>query len=138
MMAKLSREELEEIVERDLPGYTLAPEEEGADQRATEAKPDVAAPEIGELREKYLGDNNEIDADATRGDADDARAETNGPDADSDEGGVDDADEPSAENTDDEIVTVRPKGPADPFDHAARPKTIVVSGKDRRIIGSQG
>ena len=113
-MAKMSKRELDEIVKRDLPGYDVLRREPADAPEGTTAEPDEVAPSIDELRRKYLGEGDEDDA----ADAPPPAAE--------------------ADNTDDEIITVVPKKPADPFDHAARPKTVVVSGKDKRVIGSQG
>jgi hypothetical protein len=124
-MAKLSKQEIEEIVERDMPGYKVVRHEEGVDERGAQAEPDEVAPNIETLREKYLGDAENIAENENSG-ANDAAPE-------------DEADEnDNADNADDAIVAVQPKEPGDPFGHASRPKTIVVSGKDRRIIGSQG
>jgi hypothetical protein len=128
-MAKLSKQEIEEIVQRDMPGYKVVHHEEGTDERAVEASPDEVAPDIDTLREKYLGDSENTAAEGNNPDgegSEPAPVETENH-TDSDE-----------ENTDDAIVAVQPEQTSDPFDHAARPKTIVVSGKDRRVIGSQG
>jgi hypothetical protein len=117
-MAKLSKEEIEEIVERDMPGYKVVQHEEGTDERAPEAGVDEVAPDIDTLREKYLG-------------------KTENPGHEADTSPTTDADDDEAD-ADDAIVAVQPNETADAFDHAARPKSIVVSGKDRRVIGSQG
>lgn len=116
-MARLKREEIEEIVERDLPGYKIVPESE-TEARPVRAEPDEAGADIEALRRKYFGEE--------------ALA--------SDSASVSDADEPedSEENADDALIAVQPEKATDPYDHTARPKTVVVSGKDRRIIGSQG
>jgi hypothetical protein len=130
-MAKLSREEIEHIVERDMPGYKVVEHQEGVDEREVQAAPDEVAPDIETLRQKYLGD------------ADGAREESNpGNDADdttenSADPNRDDANDDD-DSTEDSIIAVQPKETADPFDHVGRPKAVVVSGKDRRIVGSQG
>lgn len=108
----LSKQELEEIIERDMPGYALAYEAAPAGDRAAAVAPDDVGPDIAALREKFLGDA------PMRAGAGDAAADT----ADSD----------------DQIVAVRPKDSRDPFDHGGRPKTVVVSGRDRRVVGRQG
>jgi hypothetical protein len=113
-MSKLPREELERIIERDAPGHTLATPQEGQDERSTRAEPEESSPDIAQLRRKYLGE--EAAADAAEG----ADAGTGGAEAE------------------DEIVPVQRTDAADPWDHESRPKTIVVSGKDKKIIGSQG
>jgi hypothetical protein len=115
-MGPMPDDELEQIIEHDAPGYTLArprgPDDEAAGrERGVSAEPEETSPDIDALRRKYLGD----DADA----------------AEADVGALDD-------ESDDEIVAVRPANPSDPFDQPARPKTVVVSGKDKRIVGQQG
>src|SRR5215204_5568683 len=107
-MEQLSRQELEAIIERDLPDHELVTvEREPTDQAPVEA--DEAGEDIDALRERFLG----------RTDASDA------PEAG------------DARNEHDLIVAVRPKRQGDPYDHLARPKTVIVSGRDRRVIGSQ-
>jgi hypothetical protein len=122
-MSKLPRDELESIIERDAPGHTLASPPEGQEARSTRAEPEESSPDIAALREKYLGESAARDT-----------AEEGAPSAGADQPdtGV------SAEEPDDEIVPVQRTDAADPWDHESRPKTIVVSGKDKRIIGSQG
>jgi hypothetical protein len=110
-MARLPKREIEKIVERDMPGYTVVQQGAEGEDRARPAEPDETAPDIGALRQKYLG-----------------------PDAASDEDAPDD----DSPNTDDEIVVVQRKGAADRFGGQGRPKTVVVSGKSRKVIGSQG
>jgi hypothetical protein len=118
-MARLSKKELDKIVKRDLPGYTVVSRGDSGVDKAPGAEADSVAPSIDELRQKYLGES--------AGDEDAADSPASG------------SGNPGAEeNTDDEIVTVQPKKAGDPYDHAARPKTIIVSGKDGRVIGSQG
>ena len=108
----MKKDEIEKIVKRDLPGYKVASKTD-TDTQPARAQPDEAGPDIDALKKKYLGK----DAPA----ADDAGEE-----------GVE------QENTDDALVAVQPDNPADPYDHGARPKTVVVSGKEGRIVGSQG
>jgi hypothetical protein len=116
-MASLSDDELNEIIERDMPGHRLvrrAGDERADSGNAAPDQVDDVSPDLAELREKYLGES-----------ADAASADT----ADS---------TPKPRNTDDEIVIVEPKERTDPLDHGSRPKAIVVSGKERRVIGYQG
>ena len=112
-MGPMPDDELEQIIEQDAPGYTLARphgrDDEAARERAVSAAPEETSPDIDALRRKYLGDDADLEADI---------------------GAPDDSD--------DEIVAVRPANPSDPFDQPARPKTVVVSGKDKRIVGQQG
>jgi hypothetical protein len=123
-MERIPEDELERIIERDAPGYTLARPREGEDERVVRAEPEETSPDIETLRKKYLGDAESADA------ADDAGESAN---LDSE-----DAESPTENTAEDEIVAVRPKKPGDPYDQPARPKTVVVSGKDRRIVGRQG
>ena len=120
-MAKMNKRELDDIVKRDMPGFDVVSREPAEAAADAASVPAEAAPSIDQLRRKYLGDDA---AEEAADSPDSPPAKRRGA-----------KDEP---NTDDEIVTVRPTGPADPFDHAARPKTVVVSGKEKRIIGSQG
>jgi hypothetical protein len=116
MARRIPKRELDQIVDRDMPGYTVVERatETGAEDRgAAGPASDVVAPGIEELRRKYLG------ADAAE--ATDAVEEA--------------ADNPG---TEDEIIVVEPKESADRHGGASRPKTVIVSGKDRRIVGSQG
>ena len=112
----MKKKELEKIIERDAPGYTLAGGSEGQDERAANAEPEETSPDIDELRQAYLGEP-EVEASSDAPEATDAGD-----------------DEPE-----DQIVAIRPTAEAtDPFDATARPKTVVVSGKEKRIVGRQG
>ena len=130
-MAQLSHNELQEIIDQDLPGYRVV-------ERLTHAedtprpKADRSGPSISKLREKYLG------ARRTAGSRDDSENAESGdaPGASDEPGGTESDDDP--ENAEDSIVVVERAETSDPFDHRSRPKTVVVSGKDRRVIGSQG
>jgi hypothetical protein len=118
-MARLSDEELNKIIERDMPGHRLVRRKGdepagGGDAAASERAVDDVSPDLAELKQKYLGDS---------GGGADAAADAQGP---------------PAENTDDEIVIVEPKGRTDPLDHGSRPKAVVVSGAERKVIGYQG
>jgi hypothetical protein len=112
-MEPLSKQELEEIIERDLPGHELASDET---YPADAPRVDAEEPglDIAALRERFLG---------SAAGADDIAA-------------LDAA--PAAVNEHDQVVAVRPKNGGDPFDQRARPKTVVISGRDRRVVGRQG
>jgi len=112
-MARLGDDELESIIQRDMPGYKVVSRGGGAAAGAPMPEPDEVAPDIDELRAKYLGEQ------APGAAAADGESEA---DAEADE----------------EIVTVGPESTADPFDPGARPKKVIVSANSRRIIGSQG
>lgn len=107
-MASLSRQELEEIIERDLPGYMLVQHEPAVDSVVAPTEAEEVAPDITQLRKKLGVEDHEPDEDEEASAADVA------------------------------IVAVQPKTIGDPFDLQAEPKTVVVSATERRIIGSQG
>lgn len=123
-MARLSDSDLEEIITRDLPGHKIVHRKSAkpdADDEAAEARPaDEVSPDIDELRSKYLGDV----------------AAHEGQDGGTDDGA--DAADASDDDAEDEIVMVEPRQRDDPLDHGSRPKAVVVSGKERRVIGYQG
>lgn len=110
-MEPFSKQELEAIIERDLPGHELVSEDVNPADHVPASAPDEAGAGIAALRQKFLGD----------------AAPPSGADA-----------APGPVNEHDQIVAVRPKNAGNPYDHSARPKTVVVSGRDRRIIGQQG
>ncbi|HJU56090.1 MAG TPA: hypothetical protein VJ715_16015 [Pyrinomonadaceae bacterium] len=131
-MATLSKEEIEAIVERDMPGHRLV--RGAADERADDSErsggnldsresgpdSDAASPNLDTLREKLRrrrGGNTRSDSQV------DARASRESDDADDDE---------------DIIVAVRPKVSRDPFDVGPRTKAVVISGRSKRVIGRQG
>lgn len=126
-MARKSREELNEIVRRELPGYHVAPQPEpGAEADAAmpagRAAPDAGTPDLDTLRRKYLrnpGEGGQTAADEL-GAGDPGLAER----------GIEDAD-------DDQIVAIAPDDRPDPWDRAVRPKTVVI-GPDGKILGAQG
>src|ERR671934_2571547 len=113
-MARFPDEELNEIIGRALPGHRIVRRK--ADDPAVDDRPaaadrpvaDEAGPDLAELRKKYGADT-----------------------------GSDEAPAADAEDTDAEIVIVEPKERTDPLDHGSRPKAVVVSGKERRVIGYQ-
>lgn len=117
----LSRADLEAIIAQDLPDHELVPPaseedfEAGADAVETSARAaDADAPgvDIAQLRARFLGE---------------------------DTGAVDAVQESQVPlNEHDQIVAVRPRQSSDPFDYNARPKTVVISARDRRIVGEQG
>ncbi len=132
-MAKMSKKDLEDIISRDKPGFSIVeretpPTNADADADAVDAGDAGDAGEgldLDELRRRYLGD------DAAR-QATEAGADAAGdvpPAADGDTG----------DDTDDEIVVLTPGGtPADPWAPGPGRKSVVVSGKERRVIAEQG
>jgi hypothetical protein len=120
-MAKMARKDLERIVRKEMPGYRLArkpkPGRAAADARASarRAAPEARTPSLDALKRKYLG------ADAAPA----PKKATRGADTKKRRGA-------------DRIVAVEPESAAHPWDRAARPKAVVVSGKDKKIVGRQG
>ena len=112
-MGKLSLQEKEEIIKRDLPGYRIVtpPEYDARDSDET-AKPEAEAitPEIRQLRRKYFGIADEL---------------SNGPTT---------AD--SAPETEDELVQVELENKPDELDRGSRVKSVVISNGE--VKGSQG
>lgn len=132
-MPILSRDEIERIVQRDKPGYHLSPQARGnsasAAADAMRAAPPAAPSDetrYRRLSDKYLGnDAAELDND------DDEVAEL----------APHELDAPAAadnSNADEMIVAVEPDTAAHPWDRGARPKAVVISVKDKKIIGQQG
>jgi hypothetical protein len=127
-MAKLSDEELQRIVEEQMPGFTLARRVTAADA-APRAKPDAVSPDLASLKRKYPGAAaDDTEAAAAGDEIEDAADYYEAP-------GEEDAD---ADADEDAIVVVEPTAPRDPLDPGAGPKTVVVSGAEKRIIGYQG
>jgi len=111
-MARLKREELEKIVDEQLPDHRLSSTTEPADSTAGKfVKPQASTPPIDDVL-------NRIDF----GEESHALAMT--------------ADQ--EEKLDDSIELVEPKNPADPLSRQTRPKAQVISGKKKKVIGSQG
>jgi hypothetical protein len=115
VVAQLSQDELKEIVARDLSGYRLADTSPAVDaQSSVRAAPEATTPDIEMLRRKYLG----------------PEATAKGAEVSFGVGG--DA------TTDDSIVAVQPDTTPDPWSRSARPKAVVISGSEKRVIGAQG
>jgi hypothetical protein len=124
-MARKTRQELNEIVRREMPGYHVvepaaeAAPADAAGLRVERAAPDAGTPDLEALRMKYL----------RRPDEPGQTIADQEPPA-----GVGAA---PAEGDDDQIVAVVPDDREDPWDRAARPKSVVVN-PDGKIIGAQG
>ena len=114
-MEPLTTEELAEIVARDLPGHELV------SHAAVEPGVDTAPADT---------------ADEPGGDIEALRARFLGPDAPVRDGV--DSTPRTPLNEHDRIVAVRPDDVTDPFDQRARPRTVLISGRERRVIGEQG
>jgi hypothetical protein len=122
-MAKPPRETLEKVIEKQMPGYKIAPKKKPtAASRDSSSQPDSDTPDIAALRRKYLrrrtrdGQNSEG---ATGNSTRDAGQR----------GGIDDA-----------IVAVEPKDRSrdGQLPGGGRSKRVVISGDTNEIIGRQG
>jgi hypothetical protein len=116
-MSKLSMDEKERIIKRDLPGYKiveeLSGEAPGDTVNQTKPQPEGSTPTIEELRRKYFGAAGEW-----RNSADSNPSDSSG------------------NSNDDEIVVVQPENKADALDRGARAKSVVISNGE--VTGSQG
>jgi len=130
-MTKLTSEEIDRIVEHDIPEYRVdksvdhntGRDSDGDSARA--ASVEESTPEIDELRKKYLGDSGEVFPSDSTAHTDSA---------------TDTAPSGSAmrEEPQDEIVAVTPKESSHAWDRGARPKAAVISGSEKKVIGHQG
>mgnify|MGYP001602251963 CR=1 FL=1 len=117
-MAKIPRDKLERIIEKEAPRQKIAegrPAERDAPR--TRAPAQGGTPDLATLKRRY-GKRGPGATDAPRGGAKAAR--------------------PVPKAEDDEVVLLQSKEPRDPVSRGSRPKAVVVSGKDGRIIGRQG
>lgn len=122
-MAKLSKKAKEEIIKRDLPGYKVAAAGHSDEIDALWAAPEASSPDLDALRKRYLGTN------SPTGNAS-GEAEVDTP---SHAGaGLDE------EELEDEIVPVEPEAESDSTDRRSHVKVAIVSGKDGKVVGTQG
>lgn len=127
-MPKMTSEEIDEIVKKDLPDYHVAKQigHSAAHDSVSRPRVEGSTPDIQALRRKYLPQEyrnrvtSATDSPPNVGDA------GLGSSAGSDE------------KPDDEIIAVTPNVSADPWDRSARPKAAVISGADKKVIGQQG
>lgn len=126
-MAQMSEEELTDIISRDKPGFKVLKREPAANPGdLADAPPNSLGidriRDLRDLRERYLG-TQESEADDAEGGGEAGEAE-----AMRDEG-----------DPQDEIVIIGPEeGAADPWKPGPGPKSVVVSGKERRVVAEQG
>lgn len=116
-MAKLSQEEKDAIIKRDLPGYkalntTNSGEGDANEDTRVNMQPDAGTPDFEALRRKYFGESADSGADA------EAHAAPDNP------------------GEDDELVQVEPENRSSPLDRGSRAKSVVISGG--KVKGSQG
>ena len=127
-MAKLSKEEMQRIVDQQMPRYKVrvpgaAPVAADAGGAPTRATPEAETPDLKTLRKKYLRNK-------FLGTTDSGFDQTGEPNSQpATDAGADD---------DTEIVLVEPKTESHPLDRSSRPKAIVVSTTRKKIIGQQG
>lgn len=116
-MAQLSENELQQIIARDKPGFKVLKRDAGPKPDAVEDRGIQRSvrrvTDLSDLRTQYLG---------------------------TPEGAPATADEvPAADDADDEIVVIGPDQAADdPWRPGPGPKSVVVSGKERRVVAEQG
>ena len=137
-MAKLSKEEVEQIIERDLPDFKVVQESVDRDTDNTDfgrfrdssrqrSISDATSPNLDTLREKLRQRSGRGEADSSTfgfGRTEAVRSD--------DVGDVDD------DTADDAIVAVRPKTSHSPYDAGYRTKAVIISGRQKKVIGRQG
>ena len=124
-MTKLSKDDLQGIIEQQMPKYKLTDTTSVAgalDGARMRAKPEAQTPGLETLRKKYLREKFLTNPGGGHEDG-----EPNGQPA-ADAGGDDDT----------EIVLVEPKVAPHPLDRGSRPKAVVVSSTKKKIVGEQG
>lgn len=141
-MAKLSKEQVEEIIARDLPDYQVAQEsleQEGEsdaarfrDSSQQGSISDAISPDLDTLREKLR--QRSPSADTTDADRSEGAGLREGRSWSSLEDGTAAEDEAA----DDVIIAVKPKKSHSPFDAGYRTKAVVISGRSKKVIGRQG
>lgn len=114
-MARRTRQELEAIVRQQAAGFRLAEEAPPTDRWSDRSPAEAFTPDLATLHHKYLGGS-----------------DNPGP---ADSLGRNEAAH-NSDGYDEEIVAVIPDTD-DPWDRAARPKSVVISSEGE-IIGSQG
>lgn len=111
-MKKLTRDELEAIIRRDMPGHRLADQVRRAAEDAARTAVEAATPELDAVQRKYARKGAPVAARKTP---------------------------EKQEGSDVEMVLVQPEAVGShPSDPASAPKAVVVSKSQRKIIGHQG
>jgi hypothetical protein len=135
----LSNEELEEIIEKDLPGHRMSrksfrnQDSEQAEEAVDSAFSDTdiaeaATPNIKTLREKYLREKYFGAEDSAKSRRSDSSAR--------DSAGYEDAS--VAKESGDVIVATKPKDSSDLRDDSSQLKVAVISEAEKKVIGQQG
>ncbi len=126
----MNKELLEQIVNRDLEGYKVSDKSVHSEQNnegfesmdsTKDNQSESSTPDFRLLRQKYLHQDDSFESN----DAEAAVVYV-----------ADSADASDSEQ--DEIVAVEPETAAHPWDRAARPKAVVISGSEKKVIGEQG
>jgi hypothetical protein len=121
-MAQLSEDELANIISRDKPGFKLVKRERSLRFEDLADAPSASPAgervrDLQDLRRRYLG------TEESGGDADDLAV----------------ADAADNDEPEDEIVVISPEQDnQDPWQPGPGPKSVVVSGKERRVVAEQG
>ena len=138
-MTKLPREELEKIIQHDLPGYRLSEKStDSEDYESTDSstswdvsqQAEASTPNLQSLRVKYLH-NKYLGSDSPQ-----VNAEEHNEDEGYESNSLANADLDNS--PEDEIIAVQPEASSHPWDRSARPKAAVISGKEKKVIGQQG
>lgn len=126
----MNKELLKQIVERDLEGYKVSDRSVHSEQNdegfesmdsIKDNQSESNTPDFRLLRKKYLHQDDSFESN----------------ELESDEEYLVAADGVAAPEQD-EIIAVEPETAAHPWDRAARPKAIVISGSEKRVVGEQG
>jgi hypothetical protein len=121
LIPMLSREEIEEIVEKDLPGYIVV-EEPLVDEGFPKMEPEAVTPDLEHLRQKYEAEGFPCPRDGETGTT--SNWEDHSP--------------ASSDEAEDIIVVVQPKGADDTRNTGPAPKAVVISSEAKRIVSIQG
>jgi len=122
-MAKMKKEEIDKIIKRDMPGHRMvkkAKPQGGADARPSAVPTEAGTPDLQQLRQKYQKSTNPHGVNA-------ATRKSNYNPGDN-----------NPASDDDEIVAVEPENPTDTWGRNLRRKTVVISGREKKIVGKQG
>jgi len=111
-MPRMTREQLQQIVSKELPGKRIVGERSDIDTRQQPA-PEGSTEELPDLLREYG-----IRPSEQASSSDSAR--------------------PNGDIDDDAIVAVEDEHVSDPWRSESRPKAVVISGRTKRVIGQQG
>jgi hypothetical protein len=131
-MARMSKEEPSDIIHRDKPGYEIVERQpvhtESGSETSDAGGITDRVTDLDELRRRYLGDS--AVANSPGGAALGETAVDAGDEA---------ADDSDDDDDEDEIVVLSPPAnSADPWAPGPGRKSVIVSGRERRVIAEQG